>query len=348
MKMTPPVTLKDIAERSGVSATTVSRILNGRDTAIPIREETRQRVLTIAAQLGYKPNLLARSLRDGGRSALLGVILRDISDPFHIQVLKGIDDAANHRGYRLVLGHVDFRPDVALAYGSMFEQSHADGLIIVGDIEGDEVALDVLMRQHQYLVGATDRISRRQYPGVYGDSVLGTHLALDHLWNLGHRNIICVSDPRMRDGRQRVELYQQYMREHGIEDKMRVYLSSQDPEASYRVGEEIFASFNGPERPTAIYAASDTIAIYLMQAAFQAGISIPDQISIIGFDNIDITRFTIPPLTTINQSGVEMGQSAANLLLDMIEQKRESSEVNDVILSPTLVVRQSTSVPLGR
>jgi LacI family transcriptional regulator len=339
-----PVTLKDIAKKSGVSITTVSRILNHRDTGIPIRDETRKRVVSVAEEMGYKPNLLARGLR-GSNSSLVGVIARDISDPFHIQILRGINAAAAKRSYRMFLGHVDYRPDVAVAYGSMFEQSHADGIIIIGDIEGDEAALDVLTRKHPHVVGATDRVARRKFPGVYADSVLGTKLALDHLWNLGHRNIICISDPRIHDGRLRVEVYQDYMREHGIEKKIRVYMTSQDPEASYQVGQEIFAGFSGPERPTAIYAASDTIAICVMQAAFQAGISIPAQVSIVGFDNIDITPFTIPPLTTINQSGMEMGQSAANLLLDMIEQDRDSADVSDVVLSPTLIVRQSTSVP---
>jgi DNA-binding LacI/PurR family transcriptional regulator len=348
MKETPSaITLKDIAEKAGVSITTVSRILNGRETGIPIREETRLRVHAVATELGYKPNLLARGLRGGTRSSLVGVIMRDISDPFHIQILQGIHACATRRGYRFFLGHVDFRPDAAIAYGSIFEESHADGIIIIGDIEGDEAALQVLAQQHRYLVGATDRIARRSYPGVYADSVQGTLLALDHLWNLGHRNIICVSDPRISDGRQRVEIYQDYMREHGIEKKIRIYLTSQDPEASYKVGQEIFSSFNGPDRPTAIYAASDTIAIYLIQAAFQAGISIPEQISIVGFDNIDICPFTIPPLTTINQFGVQMGESAANLLLDMIEQNRDASEVNDIVISPTLVVRESTNVPPG-
>ncbi len=341
------VTLKDIAEKAGVSVTTVSRILNGSDNAIPIREDTRQRVFSIAAKLGYKPNLLARGLR-GSASSLLGVIARDISDPFHIQILQGIHNAATRREYRLFLGNVDYRPDVAVTYGSMFEQSHADGIILIGDIEGDEAALDILTSQHRFVVGVTDRVERRKYPGVYADSALGTKLALDHLWTLGHRNIICISDPRNHDGRLRVEVYQQYMYDHGIEKKARVFMIPQDPDASYQVGQEIFTGLTGPQRPTAIYAASDTFAIYLMQAAFQAGINIPQQISIIGFDNIDITPYVIPPLTTIDQSGGEMGQNAANLLLDMIEQNRESSEVDDVVMQPSLVVRQSTSVPPGR
>jgi DNA-binding LacI/PurR family transcriptional regulator len=344
MKTRSAVTLKDIAEKAGVSVTTVSRILNASQNAIPIREETRQRVFSIAAELGYRPNLLARGLR-GSHSSLVGVIARDIADPFHIQILKGIHQAATRHEYRMFLGNVDYRPDVAVAYGSMFEQSHADGIIIIGDMEGDEPALDILTSQHQYVVGVTDRVTRRKYPGVHTDGALGTQLALDHLWSLGHRNIVCVSDPRNQDGRLRAEVYKQYMHAHGIEKKIRLYMIPQDQQASYQIGQEIFARVNGVQRPTAIYAASDTFAIYLMQAAFQAGISIPHQISIVGFDNIDLTTDTIPPLTTIDQSGIKMGETAANLLLDMIEQNVESSEVEDVILEPILVVRQSTSVP---
>lgn len=345
--MSKTVTLKDIAKQAGVSTTTVSRILNDRDSGIPIREETRNRVVAIANELGYKPNLLARGLR-GSSSSLLGVILRDIADPFHIQILRGIHNAATRRGYRLFLGHVDYRPDVAIAYGSMFEQSHADGIIVIGDIEDDEDVLNALVSQHNYVVGTTDRIERREYPGVYSDNVLGTRLVLDHFWNLGHRNITCVSDPRNRDGRHRVEVYQQYMRDHGVADKARIYMTSQDPQECYQVGQEFFASLTGLDRPTAIYAASDTIAIYFMQAAYQAGVAIPEQISIVGYDNIDIAPFTIPPLTTINQAGVNMGETTTNLLLDMIEAEAETSEVNDVVLSPTLVIRQSTSVPPTR
>jgi LacI family transcriptional regulator len=347
MKTTPAVTLKDIAEKCGVSVTTVSRILNRRDTGIPIKEETRQKVLSVATKLGYKPNLLARGLR-GSSSLLIGVIARDISDPFHIQVLRGIHHAATRRGYRLFLGHVDYRPDVAVAYSSMFEQSHADGIIMMGDIEGDENLLDIMRQQHPHIIGVTDRITRRSFPGTYADNAQGTQLALEHLWNLGHRNIICVSDPRMDDGRFRAELYRQFMREHGIEKKIRTYMTSQDPQASYQVGQEIFSSFHGPDRPTAIFAASDTIAICIMQAAFQAGINIPAQVSIVGYDNIDITPLTIPPLTTINQSGDEMGETAANMLLDMVEQHADSDEIGDIVISPTLVVRQSTGAPPAR
>jgi LacI family transcriptional regulator len=338
------VTLRDVAQGAGVSITTVSRILNGRETGVPIREETRQRVIAIAAELGYKPNLLARGLR-GSRSSLLGVIARDVSDPFHIQILRGINDAARAREYRLFLGHVDYRPDIALSYASMFESSHADGIIVIGDIEGGDETLDQLAGNHPSIIGVTDRTARRQIPGVYGDSVAGTRLAMEHLWELGHRSILCVSDDRTYDGRLRIDLYERFMREHGVGDRIRVYVTDQEPGPALLLGRRIFAELQGSDRPSAIFATSDTTAIGLMQAAYEAGISMPDRLSIIGFDDIDLSAFTIPPLTTISQAGVEMGRVAAELLFDMIAERRHRSEVPDVILEPTLVVRKS-AVPV--
>ena len=171
------VTLRDVARESGVSVTTVSRILNKRESGVPIRDQTKRRVEETAARLGYRPNLLARSLR-GQRSTLLGVIARDISDPFHIQILKGVNGRALEHGYRLFLGDVDYRTEEAVAYGSMFERSHADGIIIIGDLVGGEADLAEIAEHHRCLVGVTDRSGRRPYPGVCIDNVAGTELAL--------------------------------------------------------------------------------------------------------------------------------------------------------------------------
>jgi DNA-binding LacI/PurR family transcriptional regulator len=340
------VTLRDVAERSGVSITTVSRILNGRETGVPIRDETRQRVLAVAAGLGYKPNLLARGLR-GSKSSLLGVIARDIADPFHTQILRGINAVSQEREYRLFLGHVDYRPDVALTYGSMFERSHADGIIVIGDIEGGDDALEIIAAQHRHVLGVTDRTARRQIPGVYADSGAGTQLALEHLWALGHRSIICVSDNRTHDGRYRIDVYERFMRDHGVGAAIEVHVTDQEPGPAFELGRQIFADY-GPDRPTAVYATSDTTAIGLMQAAFQAGIRIPERVSLVGFDDIDMAPFTIPPLTTISQAGVEMGRIAAELLFDMVDHARDRADVRDVLLTPKLVVRQSTAPPNQR
>ncbi len=327
-----------------MSITTVSRILNGRISGVPIREDTRQRVLATAASLGYRPNLLARGLR-GSRSSLLGVIARDVSDPFHIQILRGINEALRVREYRMFLGHVDYRPDVALSYSSMFEHSHADGIVVIGDLEGGDAALDGLSRQHRYVVGVTDRVARRQVPGVYGDSVAGSRLALEHLWSLGHRRIACASDTRTSDGRLRMELYERFMREHGHGANVRGLITDLDPESAYHVGMKLFEPSAAGARPTAIYATSDTIAIGLMQAAWQRGLGVPEDVSIVGFDDIDFAAFTIPPLTTVSQHGVDMGRVTAELLLDMVEHERTGDQVEDVVLEPTLVTRASTAAP---
>jgi len=338
------VTLKDVADRSGVSITTVSRILNNRETGVPIRDETRQRILAAARDLGYKPNLLARGLR-GSRSSLLGVIARDISDPFHIQILRGINEASRTSGYRLFLGHVDYRPEEAVAYSSMFEHSHADGIIVIGDLEGGDDALEVLSETHRYVVGVTDRTGRRKVPGVYADSALGTELAMDHLWQLGHRAIMCVSDSRTYDGRLRIARYEQYMRERGAADEVQVFITDQEPAPSFELGQRLFAAGSEARLATAVFATSDATAIGLMQAAFQADIVIPERLSMVGYDDIDIAGYTIPPLTTVSQTGFAMGQAAARLLFDMIERDLGREDVADVVLNPSLVVRGSTAVP---
>jgi DNA-binding LacI/PurR family transcriptional regulator len=243
------------------------------------------------------------------------------------------------------LGHVDYQPEAAIAYGSMFENSHADGIIVMGDIEAGEAALDVLAEKHRFVVGVTDRTSRRQIPGVYADSVAGTDLAMDHLWGLGHRGIVCVSDDRTYDGRRRIERYEQYMHDHGAGDHIQVFVTDQEPAPAFELGQRMIASFATGRTPTAIYATSDTTAIGLMQAAFQAGIAVPGELSIVGYDDIDIAPYTIPPLTTISQSGEDMGETAANLLFTMIDENLNREEVSDVVLQPTLVTRQSTVAP---
>ena len=340
-------TLRDVAERSGVSVTTASRILNGRTSGIPIRDQTRDRVLAAAADLGYKPNLLARGLR-GSRSSLIGVIARDVSDPFHIQVLQGINEVTRAREFRLFLGHVDYRPDVALSYGSMFERSHADGIIVLGDLVDGTWTLADLTTHHRFVVGVSDRTGPGAFPGVYSDSHEGTRLALEHLWGLGHRHIVCVSDPATEDQRLRTDLYRHFMSDHGVGDLAKGYSIGQpDPEPSYRLGLELFAGDGAGALPTAIFATSDTIAIGLLRAAYQSGVSVPGELSIIGFDNIAIAAYTVPPLTTISQSGEELGGRAASLLLDMIEADDDAERPADVVLQPTLIVRDSTAPPPG-
>lgn len=336
------VTLKDVAAESRVSITTVSRVLNGQQSGVPIGEETKNRVIQAAAQLGYKPNLMARALR-GAPSSLLGVIARDISDPFHIQILRGINEEAGDNEYRLFLGHVDYRPEMALAYASMFEQSHADGIIVIGDIEGGDAALDVLAAQHRFIVGVTDRTERRQVPGVYSDSAVGTDLAMAHLVELGHRDIMCVSDSRTYDGRLRIDRYERFMHARGLSQYIQVHITDQEPDQAYDLGMSMLRQVRPDSGPTAAYVTSDTTAIGLLRAAYELDIPVPDRLSLVGYDDIDIARHIVPPLTTVSQHGFEMGRAAARLLFAMIDKDLDSHEVADVVLQPQLVARRSTA-----
>lgn len=337
------VTLKDISKQAGVSIATVSRVLNGREETGFVSEETRQRIMAIASELGYKPNLLARALR-GSRSFLIGAIVRDIADPFMSETLKGINSVVVQRNYRLFLGHVE-QANSAIDYGTMFEHSHADGVLILGDLKQDEEAVEVLTSKHRYVVGIVDRITRRKYPGVYTDNALGTRLALDHLWSLGHRNIACVSEHGAYDRRLRVQIYERWMREHDLDNHIRILPTAQSPLAACETGLHLFSE---PDIPTAIFALTDRIAMGLLQAAFQVGIEVPGQVSIIGYDNLDFSQFLTPPLTTINQTAFEMGYVAARLLLDMIEKEMDSAIVEDVVMKPELILRQSTAISHGK
>ena len=194
---------------------------------------------------------MARALR-GSHSTLLGVFAVNITSLFHTQILRGINDAAVKRDYRVFLGQVERQVDVAIDYGSMFEQSHADGILIVGELRGHEEALESLVRHHP-LSGRRQRpVSGCTYPGVYTDNVVGTRLALEHLWALGHRRIMCVNDPALAGRRLRCETYERYMRERGAAEHIQVV-----PDAALAASQP--ASRDGHlrregARPTAIFA----------------------------------------------------------------------------------------------
>jgi LacI family transcriptional regulator len=151
-----------------------------------------------------------------------------------------------------------------------------------------------------------------------------------------------VSDSRTYDGRLRIETYERYMREHGVADHVRVLIADQEPALGFALGQRMFAA---PDGTTAIFATSDATAVGLMQAAYRAGVTMPDRLSIVGYDDIDLVAYTIPPLTTVTRTGVEMGRTATRLLLEMIDRELDRDQVEDVVLEPRLVVRASTAPP---
>lgn len=146
----------------------------------------------------------------------------------------------------------------------MFERSHADGIIVIGDIEGGDPGAGHPRRPAPLRGRGTDRTTRRQIPGVSADSAAGTQLAMDHLWQLGHRAIICMFDSRTYDGRLRIDRYERYMRDHGAAEDIRVFVTDQEPAPAYELGQRIFEGLVQRHPATAVYATSDTTAIGLM------------------------------------------------------------------------------------
>src|SRR5262249_49185867 len=155
----------------------------------------------------------------------------------------------------------------------------------------------------RHIVGVVDLKEHRAFPGVYIDNNLGARLALNHLWELGHRRITCVAEQGAYDRVLRVQEYERWMHEHGLDAYMRVFNTEESPRSAFATGLEIFSN-SAP--PTAIFAVTDRIAIGLLRAAYESNISVPKQMSIVGFDNIDLSEFVIPPLTTISQAPAQM------------------------------------------
>ena len=329
------MTLKDVASEAGVSITTVSRILNDRESR---RADPPGDPATASSasprDLGYRPNLLARGLR-GSRSSLLGVIARDMSDPFHIQILRGINEVARQRDYRVFLGHVDYQPEAAIAYGSMFENSHADGIIVMGDIEAParrprlaRREAPLRRRRHRPHRPSPDprrlRRQRRRHASW----------RMDHLWGLGHRAIVCVSDNRTYDGRLRIDRYEHYMHEHGAGDRIQVFVTDQEPAPALRAGAADVRRLR-PRQP------ADGDLRHVRHHRHRPDASgVPGRR---GHPRRAVDRrlrrhrhaaFTIPPLTTISQDRRRDGPAPPHLLFTMIDENLNREEVSDVVLAP--------------
>ena len=278
---------------------------------MPIREETRQRVLAVAAELGYRPNLLARGLR-GSRSSLLGVIARDISDPFHIQILRGINEVARERDYRLFLGHVDYRPDVGArrtarcssARTPTGSSSSATSRAATRALDELAAAAPLRRRRHRPDRAPPDpgRLRRqRRRRRSSRSSTSGSSATA--------RSCACPT-PGRYDGRLRIELYERFMREHGAADRIGVFITDQEPRAGARArppdasrdSDRRIVRRRSTRRRTRSRSGS-------CRPRSRPASRIPDELSIVGFDDIDVAAFTIPPLTTISQDGVEMGRT---------------------------------------
>jgi DNA-binding LacI/PurR family transcriptional regulator len=331
------VTMQDIAHLSGVSQSTVSRVLNDTTTAVPIAAETRERVLEAADRLGYRPNPLARGLR-GAKTMLIGIIVREIADPFFAPAVEAVSVRARERRHNVMLGSAHSRADDAIELHAVLETRHCDAIIVLGDMRDQPRLLDDLAAATVPVVALWQG---GPLPGVVTVSVdnrAGVLAALDHLASLGHRRLGFIGGSAHGDVRERRAAFVDGLAEMGLTlEPEHIVPAVTDPAAGAEAFRRLMAV---PVPPTAIVTATDNLAIGVLHAAHALGMDIPAAVSVVGFDDIPLAAFTAPPLTTVHNPIIEMASRAVDIAID--RPAPGDDEVTDHVLAPGFTVRATT------
>jgi DNA-binding LacI/PurR family transcriptional regulator len=342
--MAKSITIRDVAAKAGVAVSTVSRTLSGVETPIPISAETRQRVLLAARELNYRPHPGARLLRSKATN-MFGLIVREIEDPFFAQLIKALRSAAKERGFELVIGYAEADPTEALRISElMMDMRYCDGLFLVGDLHetpedlsllermGWNIPLVLVSRGSSQLVG--------DYPFISTDNRAGTRMALDYLKSLGHSQIAFLGGGRPGDLNERQQTYREYMTHTFGNLKAEFIRPVENSLEGGYAGMRTLLTLD--HRPGAVFASDDNMAIGALRAASEAGVSVPTDISLIGFDDIRMASFTTPRLTTVRQPVDLLSRRAVELLDGLIKGSPVISHPDmHISLMPELIVRES-------
>ena len=329
--------MRDVAERAGVSVTTVSHVVN---ETRPVSDELRQRVSAAMDELGYQPNRLARSLRLQ-ETHTIGMIVPDSANPFFAEVARGIEDTSFEQSYNVILCNSDGNLDKELLYTNVLVEKQVDGILFVAAGVSTE-HIRALQTRRMPLV-----LVDRDIPGVAVDSVLtdnarGGWQAIHYLIELGHRRIGCITGPSdVTPSAERVTGYRQALREAGIAaDENLVVKGDFQYQSGFRATQQLL-EVNDP--PTAVFACNDLMAVGAISAVIESGRKVPADLSVIGFDDVPLASFTNPPLTTIAQPKYEMGALATTMLLERVQDR--DTPPRRKLLDTSLFVRHSTASP---
>ncbi|UOF90347.1 LacI family transcriptional regulator [Fodinisporobacter ferrooxydans] len=327
-------TIYDVAKEAGVSISTVSRVINNTGR---IGEKTRKKVLEVVEQLNYHPSVVASALT-GKRTCTIGLIIPDVANPFFAELSRSIEDHGRELGFNLLMCNTDNNPDTEEMYLSLLKQKSVDG-IIIGTTTKNYNLLRELQKEHFPIALIAQDIPELMLDVVTVDDFLGGYMATSHLVSLGHEKIGCILGTLARTSEKyRYQAYRQVLEENGLDfDEDFVMHTDYSMEDSKRAALELLRS---PKRPTAVFANYDSLAIGVYQAAKELGLKIPEDISVIGFDNTILASIVDPPLTTIAQPIHEMGQQVMDLLVQEIEGRKNTKR--RLVLPPELIIRNST------
>ena len=343
------VTMRDVAKASGFSPATVSIVLNNAPLARYIAATTKKRIEETAKRMGYRPNAMARFLRSK-RSNSIGVMLFDVTDPFCIPVLRGIENSLYQASYMPIFADAHNQTARFERYMEMLLERHVEGLIVVANWLFVDIQLlaDLTKREIPAVtIGwelPTDSIS-----SVIVDNEAGARLALEHLFQLGHRKIAYIRGPKMLiDSAPRWRGIQKFAQASGLDIDTSLVLQlpeSFDPNSSFengfRLTEELLQR---KKKFSALMAFDDLTALGAIRALSKAGIKVPEQCSVTGFDDVAVSSLSAPSLTTVRQPLEAMGAMAVNIVMDNIAAGREKRDWNITHqkTNPELVIREST------
>lgn len=333
-------TIKQIAQHAGVSIGTVSNVLNGLAT---VRQESRERVLQAVDALGYEPSLLGRALRKD-RTNMIVMVVPDITNPFFPGVVRGAEDIAFESGFRVVLCNSDNDFTKESSYLREMRSYRPAGLIIVPSnlSRGMEEA-------RAYQKGGAGVVYLDRIPPQWaGDSVSTSHeegafAATQHLIQLGHQRIATITGPLASpSGARRLAGFQKALKKAGLKAGKEYIREASEylKPTGHQLATELLAS---KVRPTAIFAANDLLAFGALAAIREAGLRCPQDVSVVGFDNLDDGDDVVPSLTTVDQFGYKLGATAAKIVIDRA--RGEGGPPRQVVLSPQLRAKESTSSP---
>jgi len=326
-------TIYDVAKAAGVSIATVSRVLNGYPF---VAEKTREKVLRAMQELNYSPNLLAAALMKKN-TYTVGLLIPDISNPFFAEITRGVEDAANKFGFNIIICNTDNDPEKETKYVNLLLQKSVDGLIFAtSEIANQNI---LMLKERQFpLVLIAREVEGIEVDVVLADNFQGAYEGVKYLISLGHRRIAFLGESlNIKSTRERQAGYEKALQEAGIPVEAELIVTGLKSleEAYHRM-----RLFYPKARPTAIFAANDVLAIGAIRALKELGLSIPRDVSVLGFDDTVFASIAEPPLSSVAQPMRQMGKMAMTRLISRIRNKEE--KCRRIVLPTKLIIRTST------